>query len=127
MLNKSIIKMGLMVIVMMFAFNLSNYAQDCTKTSEEEIISAIYGKIEAKYPTLMNKINVRIDNGVVTLEGWVNLKEVKKDIQKLAKTIPCVKKIKNELKVGIATGCGSNQKRCGDICIGLNEKCNIKN
>lgn len=124
--NKSIIKMGLIAIAFLFLFSLSSYAQDCSKTTDAEIVSAIYDKIEAKYPALMKKINVRIDKGVVTLEGWVNLDEVKKDIKKLAKQVKCVKKIKNDLKVGIGTGCGPGQKACGDICIGTTQTCNVR-
>ncbi len=127
MLNKSIIKMSILAIAFLFLFNLSNYAQDCSKMTDDQIVSAIYEKINTKYEGQTKHINVRIASGVVTLEGWVTEKKVRKEIEKFAKKTACVKKVDNKLTITISGGCGPGQKVCGEICIGLRETCNIRN
>lgn len=98
---------------------------DCTKISDDDIVKAIYEKINGKYANQQNHINVRIKEGIVTLEGWTTTKSVKKDVEKYAKKASCVKKVANNLTVGVGGGCGPGQKKCGGICIDATETCNI--
>lgn len=136
--KKYIVKTILAVFSLILIFNLGTYAQktDCSDMTDDEIIAVIYDKIEAKYPDQMNHINIRINDGVLTLEGWVTTKKVSKTIynytkkymskKKYGKTGKCIKEIVNDLTIGIGGGCGPGQKQCGSICIGESERCNVR-
>lgn len=126
--RNSMIKMVLAVFGLMMIFNLGIYAQktDCSTTTDEQIVDSIYEKIKAKYEGQMNHINVRIKDGIVTLEGWATTKSVKKEIEKYAKKTSCVKKVVNNLTIGVGGGCGPGMKKCGTICIPSGETCNIR-
>jgi len=128
MTNKSMLKTTLLAFSLMLAFSLGAHAQktDCSKTTDTEIVDSIYSKIKVKYEAQMSHINVRIKDGVVTLEGWVTKKGVKKEVEKFARKTGCVKKVMNNLTIGVGGGCGPGQKPCGDICIPLAETCNIR-
>jgi BON domain len=128
MINKSIIKLTLALFFLVVLFNIGASAQktDCSKTTEAEIVAAIYAKIDTKYQEQSDHINVRVADGVVTLEGWVTTKTAKKDIEKFAKKTACVKKVVNNLKLKAGGGCGDGEKQCGSICIGATEKCNVR-
>lgn len=126
MTRKSILKLIPAVFLLML-FNIGAFAQrnDCSKTTDAETVKAIYEKIKVKYPGQIRHINVRIEANVITLEGWATTKKARDKIAKYAKKTNCVKKIVNNMTVGLSTGCGAGQKQCGDICIGKNETCNI--
>lgn len=128
MTNKSMLRTALIAFSLMFAFSFGAYAQktDCSKTTDDAIVDSIYAKIKAKHETQMKHINVRISDGVVTLEGWVTTKGVKKEIEKFAKKTGCVKSVKNNLTIGVGGGCGPGTKPCGEICIGSSERCNVR-
>lgn len=121
------LKLTLAIFSLMMAFNLGVFAQktDCSKTTDEEIVNSIYDKIKVKYEDQIPHINVRIKDGVVTMEGWVTTKSIRKEIEKLAKKTKCVKKVVNNLTIGVSGGCGQGQKKCGEICIDANDECNI--
>jgi hypothetical protein len=104
----------------------NNKKPDCAQITDQAIVAAIYDKIRVKYADQMRRINVRVKDKVVTIEGWVKSKGVVKDIEKMAKKVKCVKSpVVNNLKVGISGGCLPGQKKCGDICIPNEETCNI--
>lgn len=126
--NSVIHKIALMAFFIMLAFGFSVYAQktDCTKKTDAEIVEAIYNKIKVKYESQIDHINVRIKDGTVTLEGWATTKSVRKEIEKFAKKTDCVKKVVNNLTIGVGGGCGPGTKQCGDICIPTSEVCNIR-
>jgi BON domain len=128
MINKSIIKLTLAMFFLVVLFNIGASAQktDCSKTTEAEIVAAIYAKIDTKYQEQTDHINVRIADGVVTLEGWVTTKTARKDVEKFAKKTACVKKVVNNLKLKAGGGCGEGEKQCGSTCIGATEKCNVR-
>ncbi|MGI9056797.1 MAG: BON domain-containing protein [Pyrinomonadaceae bacterium] len=127
MTKKSIVKTTLAVFSLMMLFNIGAFAQktDCSKMTEADLVKAIYDKIKVKYDNQIIHINVRVKDNVVTLEGWATTKNVRKEIEKIAKKIKCVKKVDNKLTVGIGGGCSPGQKKCGDICIPNGETCNI--
>lgn len=137
MTRKSMMKAVLAIFALMLIFNVGTYAQktDCSNMTDDEIISVIYKQIEAKYPQQMDHINIRIDDGVLTLEGWVTTKKVSKTIYKYAKKYTskkkydkngkCVKEIVNNLTIGVGGGCGPGQIPCGSTCIPGNAACNI--
>ncbi len=127
MTKKSIMKIALAVFSLILMGNIGTYAQktDCSKVTDADTVKAIYDKIRVKYPGQMERVNVRIKDGVVTLEGWTTTKGMRKDIEKYAKKTKCVKKVVSKLTIGIPGGCGPGQKRCGDICIDEAEDCNI--
>ncbi len=129
MTNKTIMKTILAVFSLMMLFNIGVSAQkvDCSKTTDADMVKAVYDKIKVKYANQMKHINVRIKDKVVTLEGWATTKGVKNEIEKYAKKTTCVKKVVNKLTIGVGGGCGPGQKRCGDICIDADEDCNILN
>ena len=125
--NKSIVKTALIVFSMILAFSLGTFAQktDCSKTTDDEIVTAIYNKIKVKYADQIKHINVRAKDGVVTIEGWVTTEKIKKEIGKYAKKVKCVKQVVNDLALGKSIGCGPGMKECGGICISEKETCNI--
>lgn len=127
MTKKSIVKITLALFSLIMLFNVGAAAQktDCSKTTEADIVKAIYDKIKVKYESQIIHINVRVKDNVVTLEGWATTKNVRKDVENYAKKIKCVKKVVNKLTIGVGGGCGPGTKRCGDICIPDTETCNI--
>ena len=128
MTKKSIVKISLMVLGLLIAFNVETFAQktDCSKTTDAELVTAIYNKIKVKYESQINHINVRAKNGVVTVEGWATTKKVKEKIENYAKKTKCVKNVmSNNFLIAIGGGCGPGTKPCGNICIPADEDCNI--
>lgn len=128
MINKTGIKALITAFSLMLIFSAGAFAQyktDCTKVTDKDIVKEIYAKIMAKYQGQVSHINVRVSDKVVTIEGWVTTKNVKKEIEKWAKSVKCAKKVVNILTIGIGGGCGPGQKQCGDICIGEKETCNL--
>lgn len=137
MTRKSMMKAVLAIFASMLIFNVGTYAQktDCANMTNDEIISAIHKQIEAKYPQQMDHINIRIDDGLLTLEGWATTGKVSKQIYSYAKKFTskkkydkngkCVKEIVNNLTIGVGGGCGPGQESCGSICIAAGETCNI--
>ncbi len=139
MTNKSNCKTLIAVFSLILIFSIGALAQtdtnqskddrnkkpDCTQVTDADTVKAIYDKIKIKYASQTKHINVRIKDNTVTLEGWTTTKGVRKEIEKYAKKTICVKKIVNDLTIGAGTGCGPGTKRCGDICIGSRESCNI--
>jgi len=105
--------------------NNKNKKPDCTRVPDAVTVKLIYDRIKVKYARQMSHINVRIKDGVVTLEGWATTKGVRKEIEKYAKKTICVKKVANKLTTGVGGGCGPGTKKCGDICIDEREDCNI--
>jgi BON domain len=127
---KSIMKMALMVFSFTLLFSIESFAQDCSKMTDDQIVQAIYDKIKVKYPDRMQRINVRIKDKVVTIEGWVTSTKAKKEIEGYATKIKCVKKgkfkVENKLGTSIPGGCTPGTKPCGSICIPEGERCNIR-
>lgn len=128
MTKKSIIRITLLAFSLMLICSVGTLAQkaDCSKTTDAVIVDAIYAKMKVKYEAQMSHVNIRSKAGVVTLEGWVTTKSVKKDIEKLAKKTGCVKSVMNNLTIGVGGGCGPGTKPCGDTCIPTSETCNIR-
>jgi len=137
MTNKSNCKILVAVFSLILIFSISTLAQmndnktgknqkpDCTQVSAADTVKAIYDKIKVKYVGQMSHINVRIKEGVVTLEGWVANKGIRKEIEKYAKKTTCVKKVVNNLELTAGGGCNAGQKPCGTTCIDEKEECNI--
>ncbi|CAN5406207.1 hypothetical protein BH10ACI1_BH10ACI1_27770 [soil metagenome] len=127
MINKSILKMLLMMFALMIAGSFSVHAQktDCPNKTDNDIVMSIYEKMKVKYADQIIHVNVRVKDGVVTLEGWTTTKKIKKEIEKIAKKTECVKSVDNQLTVGKGIGCGPGYKECGGACIPEKETCNI--
>jgi hypothetical protein len=126
--NQLFIKALIAVFALMLIFSAGASAQakpDCTKVTDNDLVKAVYAKIVTKYKAQVSHINVRVKDGVVTIEGWVTTKSVKKEIEKWAKKVSCVKKVVNILTIGVGGGCGPGMKACGDICIPEKETCNL--
>jgi osmotically-inducible protein OsmY len=98
---------------------------DCPKPNDKAIVKAIYKKMLYGYKSQIRHVNIRSKDGVVTLEGWTTTEKVKDAIEKIAADIKCVKSVDNQLNIGIQSGCGPGQKKCGSICIPIEETCNI--
>ncbi len=127
MINKQIIKTLIAVFlpILFSVVGASAQKTDCSKVTDKEIVKAVYEKIMTKYSAQVSHINVRVTDKVVTIEGWVTTKTVRKEIESWAKKIKCVKKVVDTLTIGIGGGCGPGQKQCGDICINEKETCNL--
>ena len=125
--RNSILRWSMMVLAAIIALNLGAYAQktDCSQKTEKDVVVAVYEKIKVKYANQIRHINIRFKDGVLTLEGWVTTKSIRKDIEKIAKKTECVKQVVNELTIGKGGGCGPGQKECGGLCISEKESCNV--
>lgn len=121
----SILKITLAILFLLAAGNLSVSAQDCSKTTDADLVTAVMKKINSKYKKQMNHINVHVENGVVKLEGWTVTEKDKAKITELVKKVKCVKSVVNNLSIGAGGGCGQGQKQCGEICIPVADTCNI--
>ena len=97
----------------------------CAAVTDKDIVKSIYGQIKIKYDGQKSHINVWSKDNIVTLEGWVTTKDVRKEIEKYAKKTNCAKKVINRLTVGVGAGCGPGQIKCGDVCISSQSECNI--
>jgi osmotically-inducible protein OsmY len=129
MTNKSIVNITLAVLSLILFSSVAATAQkktDCTKTTDADIVKAIYDEMKKKpdYEKQMIHVNVVSKDGVVTLQGWATTAKIKKAIEKIARKNKCVKSVVNQLGDG-PVGCGPGQKKCGDICIGIEDTCNI--
>ena len=100
---------------------------DCSKVSDADIVKAVQEKIKAdsQFNDQWKHINVSSKDRVVTLSGWTNGKDAVNTLVKYARSANCVKSVKNNLSPVRKEGCGQAQKRCGDICIGDDEQCNL--
>lgn len=97
----------------------------CATVTSTDIVKSIYRQIKTRYDGQQSHINVRVKDNVVTLEGWATTKAVKRAIEQYAKRTACVKRVVNNLTIGIGGGCGPGQIKCGDICISSQSECNI--
>lgn len=113
------------VLSLSLVFGISISAQDCSATTDDQLVDAIMAKMKGKYASQMTHINVRSKDRVVTVEGWATTKKIKGEVEKIAKKINCVKSVKNLLTIGVGGGCGPGTKPCGTICIPTEEICNI--
>ena len=125
MTKKSILKITLAVFSLILFSAVGAAAQtDCTP-DDAAIVKEIYKKMKPRYSGQIKHIIVRSKDGVVTLEGWTTNQRIKDAVEKIATAAKCVKSVDNKLHVGIRTGCGPGQKKCGSICIAIEETCNI--
>ena len=126
MTNKSVLKITLAFFSLILFSGISAAAQTtCTTPDDVAIVKEIYNKMKVKYKSQMKHVNVRSKDGVVTLEGWVTNQKIKTAIETIAAAVKCVKSVDNKLHLGLRTGCGPGQKKCGSICIAIEETCNI--
>ena len=101
----------------------------CSKTTDAEIVQAIKQQFEAdaEIKDQMQHINISVKKRVVTLEGWLDSKELIAKAFAIAKKTKCVKKVTKRLKEKGGGSCGAGQKPCGGICIDKRSECNITN
>ena len=127
MTSKTVIKSILSMFGLILAFNFSVFAQkaDSSKINDTNIVVAIYETIKVKYNSQIEHINVSVDNGIVTIEGWATTKKIKNEIGKYAKKANGVEKVLNKLTVGVSTGCAPGMKECGGACISEKSACNV--
>jgi BON domain len=127
MMKNLILKMTLAIFALILLGNIGVSAQktDCSKTTDAEIVKAIYDKLEVKYSNQIIHVNVVAKDGVVTLQGWATTKKATKEIAKIAQKVSCVKKVDNKLSLEVGGGCNQGYKKCGDICILTTDTCNI--
>lgn len=127
MTKRSIVKMALAACLLVLVSSVGAFTQktDCTKTTDADIVEAVYTKMKVKYDSQVMHINVRSKDGVVTIEGWATTKKVSREIAKLAKKTSCVKSVVNTMTIGAGGGCPSGYVQCGTICIPSTEVCNI--
>lgn len=125
---KSIFIISMLIFSVLISFNISAAAQsgDCENMTDDQIVAEIYGYIEKKYKDHMNHVNVRSNDGVVTLEGWAAGNKKRANIEKFAKKVKCVKSVVNDLANKAGGGCNPGYKKCGTICIPNAEPCNIR-
>ncbi len=127
MIKNLILKMTLAIFALILMGNIGVSAQktDCSKTTDAEVVKAIYDKLETKYSDQIIHINVVAKDGVVTLQGWATTKKAAEKIGKIVQKVSCVKKVDNKLSLEVGGGCNVGYKKCGDICILSGDTCNI--
>jgi hypothetical protein len=126
MTHKTFLKITLAVFSLILFSGAGVAAQTvCTTPDDVAIVKEIYKKMKVRYKSQMKHVNVRSTGGIVTLEGWATNQKIKTAIEKIAAAAKCVKSVDNKLYLGLRTGCGPGQKKCGSICIALEETCNI--
>lgn len=102
---------------------------NCSKTPDADIVKAIQEQLAADsdIKDQMRHLNVSVKNRTVTLEGWLDGKEMVAKATTLAKKTSCVRKVISKLKERGGGSCGPGQKPCGDTCIDRRSVCNIGN
>lgn len=143
MFNRSIVRMLLVIFALTLFLSVSvsasnkdkkskagkvkTFQTDCSKTTDAEIVQAIKEQFEAdaEIKEQMNHINISVKNRIVTLEGWLDGKELTTKAAAIAKKVKCVKKVISKLKEKGGGSCGPGQKPCGDICIDKKSNCTI--
>ncbi|MFN6962965.1 MAG: BON domain-containing protein [Pyrinomonadaceae bacterium] len=108
------------------AFGQKAQNSDCSATTDDQIVNAIYDAIQVKYSSEMDHVNVTSKDGVVTIRGYATTKKAKSAIEKAARKAKCVKSVTSHLAVGASGGCGPGYKVCGSTCIPENETCTIR-
>lgn len=132
MTNRSLPRMILLALSITLFLGINAFAQTGTadnaaaSASDDAIVNAIYDKIEVKYASHLDHLNVVANNGEVTLYGWATTKSIRKDIIKLAKKTSNVTKVVSKMTVGVGVGCGPTEQSCGGTCIPKTEKCNTR-
>jgi len=98
---------------------------DCKQISDADLTKTLYDKIKADkdLSSILPQINFSVTDKKVIIEGWVAGKSRRKAIENLVKKTECVKKVKNDLKEYLNTGCAQGQKPCGEICIDRASTC----
>jgi hypothetical protein len=124
----TMLKLTLAVLFLIVAGNpaVSANIDDCTKTTDADLVKTVMKKINGKFKKQMNHINVHVENGVVFLEGWTVTEQDKAKITEIVQKVKCVKSVNNNLNIGTGGGCGAGEKPCGETCIPIEQTCNIK-
>ncbi len=122
-----IIRFALLTFVLVLGGAITATAQktDCSAKSDNDLVVDVYNAIKKKYPDSVRNINVTVNDGVVTLEGWAASAKLVKNIGKIVKKVKCVKSVNNKLEPGKTGGCGPGQKECGGACISEKDACNV--
>jgi hypothetical protein len=126
MMNKSILKITLLVFSLMLVCSLETKAQDCCKLTDAELVDFVYAKLKPKFADQLNHVNIRIKDRVLTIEGWVAKDKMKTDIEKIISKIKCLKSFTSTLTIGVGGGCPDGTVPCGATCIPAGETCNIR-
>lgn len=127
--------------------------QSCESITDQQIVDAIYAKFEAnsQLKSQLDRLNVTVVREPVSgtmqawkVEGWVDDQKDRDKVMDLMYSvysdlngIKCFPNIKfnfnslytaDDVPPGFksAGGCVGDTKPCGDICIPMNESCNIK-
>ena len=65
--------------------------------SDEKIYDEICDRLTSHLQVDASDINVRVENGIVTLEGWVNSRQEKWAADRLTEEVLGVKEVQNEI------------------------------
>lgn len=101
----------------------------CSKTTDADLVQTIKEKFaaDADIKDQMRHVNVSVKGRRVTLEGWLDGKEMVAKAVALVKKTKCVRSVISRLKENGTGSCGAGQKPCGDSCIDRRSVCNIDN
>lgn len=139
---KSVIKISFMLAVFAFVsyFGASvrqTFAQKCEDTTDQQIVDYMYAKMKenSKLAPQISHINVISTNRAVRFQGWVESADDYTKLEKIALGNSCIRLINpsvNDLAREKPEGellrggvCAGETKPCGDICIPVNDTCNI--
>lgn len=101
----------------------------CSKTADADIVKAIKEQFEtdSEIKDQMRHINISVKKRTVTLEGWLDGKEMVAKAVALVKKTKCVRRVISRLKENGTGSCGPGQRVCGDTCIDRRSACTIEN
>jgi hypothetical protein len=124
------------ICIAMFA-SVSIHAQDCSTTTDEQLVTSILHDIKADslLGPQMSHIVVGSVNRFIKLQGWTDTKRSFERLYAIVSGTPCVKAVNvnnfdetppppnDPRRPQPGSGCGPGLKACGDVCIPENDSC----
>lgn len=126
------------LFILLAAFGSAN-AQDCSTTTDDNIITAILNgiKSDSLLAPQSSHIVVGSVNKFVKLQGWTDNKRSYERLFSIVSEVDCVKAINvnnfeesppppNSPQRPGPAGCSPGTKPCGDVCIPEGDACSMK-
>lgn len=134
-ITKPLVVFAFFIFVSATGFTVDRaFGQSCGANADTEIVDSIYAKIKAnaKLSVQAEHINITSTNQVVKIVGYADNKEDRAKVVQYAIETACVKMVNDKefldekpSEEQLRTMCTSGTKPCGDICIPINDTCNI--
>jgi len=134
------IRLSLSILMLGAACVMNIAAQDCSSTTDADIVKAVTSKIDADRVLGPQAAHIIVGsvNRFVKLQGWTDTKSNFERLHDLVSKVPCVIAINvnrfeettpppnSPLRPQPESGCGPGLKQCGDVCIPENDACSFR-